>query len=434
MEFSRGWIRTVVMAARTVMSPPAPLARQSHNPISRLQIETVISRSVGVFGVLFAAQAVPAVLTQLPQEQPSWIPVFVLAIFGGILATLVASIIKRFVRAVNGYLSFAYLVGLIAWPLLAKNPLDVADERPWLWLLCTVATSTAAVAFSTWWATAYLIVTPIVYGIVRATPSGGKAALGPDILDIVYATILGGAVLILITLLRQAAASVDAAQATALDRYAHAVRQHATEVERVEVDSIVHDGVLTTLLSAARAYTPEAKLLATRMAKNAMGHLTDAAASSPDDAATVTLGTLALRIADATSTLAAPFDLRGDGVGAGLIPSHSAEAVYSATFQAMVNSLQHAGNGQVRRWLYINETSDGGIRVGVGDDGVGFDIGRVTTERLGLRVSIIERVASAGGVVDIDSEVGRGTIIWITWPSPPQPPSQPGDANGGATS
>jgi signal transduction histidine kinase len=419
-EFSPAWNRTV-MAARPVMSQPAQLARQNHNPISGPQIEMIVSRSVGVFGVLFAAQALPAVLTQLPHEQQGWIPVFVVAIFGGILATLVASIAKRFVRSIYGYLSIAYLVALIAWPLLARNPHVVADQRPWLWLLCTVATSTAAIAFSTWWATVYLIVTPIVYGFVRSTPSGGEAPWGSVILDIMYATLLGGAVLILITLLRQAAASVDAAQSTALDRYAHAVRQHATEVERVQVDSIVHDGVLTTLLSAARAYTPEAKMLATRMAKNAIGHLRDAAASVPDDAATVPLFQLADRIRDATSTLSAPFDLRGAGVGGGSVPLQAGEAVYSATFQAMVNSLQHAGKGgEVRRWLSIDPSDGGGIRVGVGDDGAGFDLGRVATERLGLRVSIIERVASAGGLVDIHTGVGQGTVIWITWPCPDQ--------------
>jgi signal transduction histidine kinase len=249
-----------------------------------------------------------------------------------------------------------------------------------------------------------------------------------------YATLLGGAVLILITLVRQAAASVDVAQATALDRYAHAVRQHATEIERVEVDSIVHDGVLTTLLSAARAYTPESKALATQMARNAMGHLRDAAASLPDDTATASLSQLALRIQSATSTLSAPFELRVQSIGPGSIPAHSAEAVYSATFQAMVNSLQHAGKGgEVRRWLSLDETAGGGIRVGVGDDGVGFDIAGVATERLGLRVSIIERMASAGGAVEIDSEIGRGTVIWISWPSPDPAPFQPVGANDEAT-
>jgi signal transduction histidine kinase len=150
----------------------------------------------------------------------------------------------------------------------------------------------------------------------------------------------------------------------------------------------------------------------------------------PDDTATASLSQLALRIQSATSTLSAPFELRVQSIGPGSIPAHSAEAVYSATFQAMVNSLQHAGRGgDVRRWLSLDETAGGGIRVGVGDDGVGFDIAGVATERLGLRVSIIERMASAGGVVEIDSEIGRGTVIWISWPSPDLAPFQPVDAD-----
>jgi signal transduction histidine kinase len=223
----------------------------------------------------------------------------------------------------------------------------------------------------------------------------------------------------LVTLLRQAAASVDTAQSAALGRYAHAVRQHATEVERVQVDAIVHDGVLTTLLSAARAYTPEAKELATRMARNAMGHLKDAAAASPDDEATVSMNQLAHRVMGATSTLSAPFELRTENIAKGIIPVQSAEAVYSAAVQAMVNSLQHAGTAAgLRRWLDVRGAEGGGIRIDVGDTGDGFDVGSVPAERLGLRVSIIERVANAGGSVTIDSGKGRGTVIRIIWPAP----------------
>lgn len=400
------------MAASAVSPKPLGLARQTNNSISRPRIETVVSRSVGVFGVLYGALAFLAMLGQLPSVRPVWGILIVIAIYGGIVATLVAALARRFVRGVNAYVSFAYLVALVAWPLVSLDPSAVASARPWLWLLCTVATSTAAVAFSTWSATAYLIVTPIVYGFVRMTPSGGAKGWESATLDVAYAIILGGAVLILITLLRQAAASVDAAQAAALDRYSHAVRQHATEVERVHVDAIVHDSVLTTLLSAANAYTPEAKALATRMARNAMGHLKDAAATSPDDDARVSLGQLAHRIMGATS---ARFELRTIEVTVGSIPVQSAESVYSAAVQAMVNSLQHAGGADVHRWLSIAAAEDEGIRIGVGDDGAGFDLDAVPSERLGVRVSIIERVANAGGTVEIETSVGAGTVIWITW-------------------
>jgi signal transduction histidine kinase len=407
----------VVMAAKGGLPMPGSLARQPHNPISRPQIETVVSRSVAIFGLVFGLQAVPAVLEQLPTAATVWAFVFGFGIYGGIVATVVASFAKRWVREVNAYVSFAYLLALAGWSFVVEEPLTIATERPWLWLLCTVATSTAAIAFSTWQATAYLIVTPVIYGLVRITPAGGGASLPSASLDIAYAIILGGAVLILITLLRQAAASVDYAQGTALDRYAHAVRQHATEVERVQVDSIVHDSVLTTLLSAARAYTPEAKDLATRMARNAMGHLTDAAAASPDDDATVTLQQLAIRITDSLATLSGPFELRTRSVESGSIPIQSSEAVYSATMQAMVNSLQHAGPGDdVKRWLVVEEAAGGGIRIGIGDNGAGFSVDTVPSERLGLRVSIIERVSNAGGSVEVDAGIDRGTVIWITWP------------------
>ena len=407
------------MAANPAPDVAGALGRQPHNPISRRQIETVVSRSVAIFGFVFGAQSVPVVLGQLPQMQQAFASLMIVAVFGGILASVVASFARKFVRAVNTYIAFAFLAALVSWPFVVIDPSKVETDRPWLWLLVTVATSAAAVGLSTWAATAYLVVAPIIYGVVRITPSGGGKDWEAASLDTAYAIILGGGVLILITLLRQAAASVDAAQVAALERYSHAVRQHATEVERVQVDSIVHDSVLTTLLSAARAYTPQAKELATRMARNAIGHLKDAAETSPDDDATMSMDQLAHRIMGATSTLSAPFELRAQQVGSGIISVQSAEAVYSASVQAMVNSLQHAGHGpEVRRWLSIVEGDGGGIRVEVGDTGAGFAVDTVPSERLGLRVSIIERVANAGGMVEIESEAGLGTVIRILWPRP----------------
>ena len=70
-------------------------------------------------------------------------------------------------------------------------------------------------------------------------------------------------------MLRQAAEAVDSAQEAALERYDVAARQHATENERVKVDALVHDSVLTTLLSAAAAGSPEEQALAARMARDA---------------------------------------------------------------------------------------------------------------------------------------------------------------------
>lgn len=393
--------------------------RQPRRPISRVQMEVVASRSVAFFGLLFGAQTFPVMLGQVGQLQTPWFWGYNVAIFGGLLLSVVASIVRRFVRAINTWIALSYILAMLTWPLASINGAAVSTERPWLWFICTVATAAAAIAFSPWVATVYLVVAPCAYGLIRLTPSGGAASWDLAALDTVYAILLGGAVLVIITMLRGAAASVDSAQATALARYSHAVRQHATEVERVQVDSIVHDSVLTTLISAARAYSPEAMSLSATMARNAIGHLRAAAASSPVDESMVGVEELADRITGAVATLSKPFTTRTMGIGAGAISVSVAEALYSASVQAMVNSLQHAGDaGSTERWLRITGVGADGLDIEIGDTGVGFDPATVPAERLGLRVSISERVANAGGSATVASQPGEGTVVSILWPNP----------------
>jgi two-component sensor histidine kinase len=310
-----------------------------------------------------------------------------------------------------------FVVVLITWPFDAVTPHSPTDNQ-WIYYLLTVATSTAAIAFPTRWSAIYLFAVPSIYGIVRMTPPGGAEPVPAAILDSVYSIILGGAVVVLITMLRQTATNVDVAQSAALERYGHAVRHHATEVERGQVDSIVHDSVLTTLLSAARAYSPEAKALAAVMAGNAIGYLHDAALVQPDDGSTVRLRAIAQRISDAAAGMSRPFQVRAVDVGPRSIPTSVGEAIVSAATQAMMNSVQHAGEStRVKRWVAIKGLRPGGIQVEVGDNGSGFDAEAVPTERLGVRLSIVERVGNAGGFAKVVSAPHRGATITVQWPA-----------------
>lgn len=392
-----------------------PQNKQPRNPISRKQVEKVISRSVAVFGIVFGAQTIPWLLGQLDEAQPVWLWIVVPALFGTLVVALVLSIAQVWVRPIQGIFAALYLLSLVTWPFFVLPGADVFNGIHWLNYLITVATAMAAIAFPTVVTTIYLFLCPIIYVIVRSTPLGGGASLQLALLEGVYALILGSAIVIIVTMLRQAASSVDNAQATALDRYSHAVRQHATEVERVQVDSIVHDSVLTTFISAARAFTPQAQELAATMAGNAIGYLRDAAAASPDDGTMVRFTSLAERITDAAAALSSPFELRIRSVGTRSLPVHASEAIYSAAVQAMVNSLQHAGEGEVSRWVAVRGIAPGGIDVVVGDTGAGFDLSE-RSERLGVRVSIIERIANAGGRATIQSAPGEGTVVSIRWP------------------
>ena len=417
------------MATRAPALRSIPSVKQSRSPVSRTQVEAVISRSVASFGLVFALQSIPQFIDQIDEARILWLAIVATAVYASILVAFVLSLVSRRVRQAHVMVALIFIAALVTWPLAVENVADVSAGRHWLYQLLTVATAMAAIGFSTRIATLYLFVATMAYGVIRITPPGGAEHWVQAMLESIYALILGGAIVVIVAMLRNAAAAVDVAQSTALDRYSFAVRQHATEVERVQVDSIVHDSVLTTLLSAARAFTPEAKALSATMAANAIGHLREAALVSPDDGSTVRVRAVADRISEAALAMGAPFELRTRPLGAWVMPALAADAVHAAAVQAMVNSIQHAGNGDtVSRWVTLRGTQAGGIEIEVGDTGAGFAFVDVPSERMGLRVSIIERVANAGGVAEIDSVAGEGTVIAIRWPKG-EPPARVGADN-----
>ena len=176
----------------------------------------------------------------------------------------------------------------MSWPFAVIDVAAAPSDSYWLYFIMTIATAMATVG------TRHQVRDGLRHrdpGHLRGDPGHagrrGRSRVTQAVLDSVYAIILGGVITIITTILRNAATAVDRAQQTALERYSHAVRQHAIEAERVQVDAIVHDSVLTTFLSAARAFTPEAKELAATMAGNAIGHLRDAVAATPDSDASV---------------------------------------------------------------------------------------------------------------------------------------------------
>lgn len=108
-----------------------------------------------------------------------------------------------------------------------------------------------------------------------------------------------------------------------------------------------------------------------------------------------------------------PFDL--DVVAASTIPrlTPAAEhAVVRVIQECLTNVARHA---QARHVEVRVETSDQTLRCSVRDDGSGFDPALVDGGGLaGLR----ERVAAAGGTIDIHSRPGQGTTVSATFPVP----------------
>ena len=284
---------------------------------------------------------------QLPNMAPAWNVAIVTGLVVSLAACVAAAIVKRMVRTT--YIAFAviYLIALVSWPFSVLEESAAPKDSYWLYFLLTIATTMAAVALELPIAVVYTIGAPVLYGMIRMTPPGGGANPEAAILDSVYSIILGGVHPRSCSpcCARRRAASTRAQQ-TALERYSHAVRQHATEAERVQVDSIVHDSVLTTLLSAARAFTPGGQ--GARRDDGRQRHRVPSRRGG---------GRSRLRGNGAGRRGREPDRERGQHAcrrssrcactrGARVSSlSTSRRPIYSAAVQAMINSLQHAGSG-----------------------------------------------------------------------------------------
>ena len=92
-------------------------------------------------------------------------------------------------------------------------------------------------------------------------------------------------------------------------------------------------------------------------------------------------------------------------------------SVYGAEAVALVGAVREALNNvhkhaKASRVVVRCETSEAGARVVVSDDGVGVDLAHATAG-IGLRHSILERMASSGGQATVASKPGQGTLVTL---------------------
>jgi signal transduction histidine kinase len=204
-------------------------------------------------------------------------------------------------------------------------------------------------------------------------------------------------------------------------------------IERREHERLLHDTVLNTLTAISRAGRPEAVVARCQRDIRVLERML----SEPEDP------TAAVRSGDGllAGIEAVASEMRGRGLEVHVeaqssgtaepgepegpaIPVPVAEAITQAAREALANVVAHAGTGEA--WVTVGLTAPGdaaarsaGLRVTIRDEGVGFDPARVGPARLGLRRSIIERVADWGGSVSVQSAPGEGTVVTLSWAASP---------------
>jgi signal transduction histidine kinase len=98
-------------------------------------------------------------------------------------------------------------------------------------------------------------------------------------------------------------------------------------------------------------------------------------------------------------------------------PWETASVAFRCATELIANAVRHSGASRI---VLKADSSDGLLRLGVSDDGCGFDpasrLREVETEsRFGL-LSIIERARSLGGDLKIESGPDAGTVITMWMP------------------
>ena len=102
-----------------------------------------------------------------------------------------------------------------------------------------------------------------------------------------------------------------------------------------------------------------------------------------------------------------------------LVPRLIAEEVEAALVEALKNVDKHAGPS-AKAWVLLDQEDDSEVILWVRDNGVGMDLSEAASAgergRLGIRDSIVGRMAALGGTAVVKSTLGEGTEWELRFP------------------
>ena len=184
---------------------------------------------------------------------------------------------------------------------------------------------------------------------------------------------------------------------------------------RDEVGRVLHDTVLQTLA------------LVERRAATSDPELASAARQADQDLRAFLFGSVGKTVADLESRVRAEIERVRAGYETPVtisvlddgcrLPDRHQELVARALGEAVANALEHAVANRVV--VFVETDDDGHVFASVDDDGMGFDPAATRTTH-GIDESMLARIGSIGGRVEISSAIGSGTEVCI-WTKPESP-------------
>ncbi|WP_136030321.1 ATP-binding protein [Microbacterium sp. PF5] len=377
------------------------------------RMERILAIVVALGSAVLGVQALIAAIATLSRADVPHMLLLVV-VFVPLIVMLVACLVGRAVRVAAGIFAVVYVVALAAWPVVVDPADKVAGAQPWIFFLVNVGVVAAMLAFPLRLQFAWAVGVPFVYGYVRLVQGGfSREFWVTTAFDVSFTLILGVVIVSLGWMFRSVAGGVDEARGTAVASYATAAAAAAAEEERVAMSALMHDSVLAALIAAERADGERAQELAVAMAREALTRLANTEAAVAEEGSDEPVGTaqIVVELRRALSELGADAIVEERG-GIGLIPGRAARALVLAARQAIGNAVTHAHG----RGLHIVAEGHGdeGIAVTISDHGPGFDVDAIGPDRLGIRASILARMAGVAGSAQIVSDED-GTTVTLGW-------------------
>ncbi|WP_062077347.1 sensor histidine kinase [Demequina globuliformis] len=315
----------------------------------------------------------------------------------------------RYLHAIALVTVVGFVVVQLLW-VPAMHELTLHNgATPWLQGINALPSTLAGVLFANrvvWvFPASQLFLVPLVQ------LSSSDTTVGDAILDgcgaVIFCSILTGMALAVV----ESGDTLDAASSKARRVAARRSMERGRARELTRINAIVHDDVMSVLLAASRVGATAAVKEQAARAQVAIASLTEA----PDTTHRTYEGAefvAAVRGLPADAGVTAQVH---DSIGpSAVLPGAAVAALTEAASEALRNCAQHAGP-QATIQLDV-EVSATGASITIHDDGPGFDPQDVDPRRLGIAVSIAERMHSVrGGSSMITSRPGEGTSVTVSW-------------------
>jgi signal transduction histidine kinase len=401
------------------MSAALTLVDRVSEDTARARLERLLYSSVGLAALIYAGVLYPGssgISVQTPQLE-RWYGVGLITvaiIMPAALGVLTWIMSRRAVRRLAGATALLFLAGMMTFPWGLSTPTLLDNATPWYQGIHALHGMIAAIAWQRRSIWVYGLSHGVVIGVVQQAvrDDEGKAAFLDGAGSLVFVLILMAATLGVMG----AADRLDHASELARAQAARTAAGRTREREETRINAMVHDDIMSVLLTAARENPPDSLRDQARVAIASIWSLETRDASSRVYSNKET----AQALVDVVERVAPRTDVVHQVAGDVSVPADVVTALCDALAEALRNSVRHAGldGKDVPRHVTI-AADDRGLVVTMQDEGKGFNTRAVQSRRLGISLSIIERMSMVeGGSGDVASRLGEGTTVTLTWVRP----------------